>query len=144
MDFVKGVRCVLVGCVCLLVVGAAQAAPAVTLNGQPLTCPSPPVNQHGAVLLPMRTIFTALQAAVRWLPREQKLEARRGDQCLELWVGTPVASVNRAPVQLDTPPLLIAGTAYVPLRLIAQTFGASVRWDALSQTVAIEMQALTR
>lgn len=140
MNFATPVRMLLVGCVCLVAVGAGQAAPGVTIDGRPLVCPSPPVNYQGAVMLPMRSIFTALQAEVRWLPKEQKLEARRGEQCLELWLGTPVALVNRAPVQLDTPPLLIAGTAYVPLRLIAQTFGASVRWDQPSQTASIETQ----
>lgn len=140
MNLATAVHRLLVCGLCLVVVGAVQAAPVVTLDGQPLDCPSPPVNHQGAVLLPMRSIFTALQAEVRWLPREQKVEARRGGQCLELWLGTPVALVNRVPVQLDTPPLLLAGTAYVPLRLLAQTFGAKVRWVASSQTAAIESQ----
>lgn len=144
MSDTTALRVLLIACACLAAVGVGQAAPGVTLNGQPLVCASPPVNHQGAVLLPMRTIFTALQAEVRWLPEEQKVEARRGEQCLELWVGTPVALINRVPVQLDAPPQLIAGTAYVPLRLIAQTFGAIVRWEAVAQIAAIETQPLAR
>lgn len=113
------------------------AAPTIVMDGKLLPTPAPPVNRGGVILLPMRSVFQSLQANVRWLPAAHKIEARRGSDLVELWIGTPVAQVNRLPVQLLTPPLLLNNTTYVPLRFVTEAFGGTVRWDALSQTAFI-------
>jgi hypothetical protein len=100
------------------------------------------LNRLGVVLLPMRPVLEALGARAEWRPKEQKLQVRRGERLVELWIGTPVAQVDRVPVQLDVPPLLIDGTTYVPLRVLAQAFQALVRWDWLAKTVTISTSAL--
>lgn len=113
-----------------------SAAPMVVFDGTPLPHAAP-LCCAGALLLPLRPVFGAMQAQTRWLPKERKVEARRGEQLVELWVGTPVAQVNHAPVQLDVPPLLLNGQTYVPLRLVVEAFGGQIQWDASTQTATI-------
>lgn len=118
--------------------GVAQpAAPAIIVNGRPLQSPCQALNRDGALLLPLRVVFEALQAQVRWYPTERKIEARRGEDLVELWVGTPVAHANHNPIQLRVPPLIIAGVTYVPLRFPAEAFGGTVRWEPATRTVYI-------
>lgn len=126
-----------VGGLWLLTGALCQADPLVLVDGQPLA-EAAPLNHQGSLLLPMRAVFEALQAQVTWRAPERKLEARRGERLIELWIGTPVATVNRTPVQLQAPPRIIAGTTYVPLRLVCQALGATVRWDPQSRLVTIQ------
>lgn len=121
---------------CLLAsAGMSSAAPAVVVDG--VTLAAAPVNCQGTLLLPVRPVFDASQAQLRWFPKEQKLEARRGERLVELWIGTPVAQMDRVPVQLNTPPLLRDGVTYVPLRLVAEAFGGTVQWEPSRNRVVI-------
>jgi hypothetical protein len=118
---------------------AAPAQPPITVivDGQPLRTPAPVVNRQGVLLLPLRAVFEALHADVRWYPCERKIEARRGEDFLELWVGTPVAQINHSPLQLRVPPLVINEITYVPVRVPAEAFGARVRWEAERRRVVV-------
>jgi len=118
--------------------GAAVAqAPSVVVNGRALAPGHPVINQGGVVLLSMRDLCTALGATVQWYPSERKVELRRGETLVELWVMTPVAHLNHNPVQLASPPLLREGVTYLPLRLVGQAFGCAVQWDAATRTVTV-------
>lgn len=123
--------------ICSLGAAVAMAAPAIVVDGQVLKTDQPPINREGVILLPMRAVFEALAAQVQWLPRAGKIVARRTGYVVELWINTPVAQVNAAPVQLRMPPVLVEGTTYVPLRFVAEAFGGKVRWDGLSQTAFV-------
>lgn len=124
--------------------GAALAqspAPSVSYNGGPLPTRHPVLEQAGALLLPMRDLCAALGAQVQWYPSERKIELRRGDHLVELWVRTPVAQVDHNPVQLSLPPLMKQGVTYLPLRLVGEAFGCQVRWDAGARAVSLSTTA---
>lgn len=129
--------------VLLAVVIAAPALPApddsprVLINDQPLALTQPVINRGGVLLLPMRDVFQALGLHLVWHGPERKIEARRGETLIELWVMTPVAQVNSNPVQLRTPPVMVGEVTYVPLRLPAEALGAHVRWDPSSRTAHV-------
>lgn len=116
---------------------AATAAPTVVVDGKVLKTSQPVLNHGGVVMLPMRVVFEAAAAEVQWKPKLGKIVAKRPGREVELWINTPVAQVNGAPVQLRVPPTLIAGMTYVPLRFVAEAFGGTVRWDGLSQTAFV-------
>lgn len=118
--------------------GAALAQGAkVVVNGRPLAPSHPVVQRAGALLLPMRDVCAALGAQIQWYPTERKIELRRAGSLVEMWVRTPVAQVNRNPVQLAVPPLLVDGVTYLPLRLAGEALGCAVRWEAATRTVAV-------
>lgn len=129
--------------VLLAVLIAAPAIPApddgprIIINDQPLALSQPVINRGGVLLLPMRDVFQALGLQLVWHGPERKIEARRGETLIELWVMTPVAQVNSNPVQLRTPPVMVGEVTYVPLRLPAEALGARVRWDPSSHTAHV-------
>ncbi len=115
--------------VAVFVVSTSPAlAISVVVNGQQLSAQPPAVEIGGRVLLPMRTVFEALNATVDWNGATQTATA-----------GVGTASVDGQPVALDVPPRLIAGHTYVPVRFPAEAFGANVGWNQATQTVSISL-----
>lgn len=117
----------------------ATAAPQVVINGQPLVSSLTPLTISGTMLLPMRDVFEALQAEVKWFASERRIMAVRGDTTISLILGSRTALVNNTPVQLPVPPQLVGASTYVPLRFPAEAFGGTVRWDNATQTAFIDI-----
>lgn len=114
--------------------------PHVVVNGVLLQAPVQKMG--GSLLLPMRAVFEALQAQVRWYPAAQQIIATRGATTVQLWINKSVAIVNEQEITLATPPALAAGTTYVPLRFPAEAFGGEVKWFANLQTAVITITPL--
>ena len=127
------------GIVLLAVPGArAQAPIQVVLNGTPLRVNTPPVQVNGSTLVPMRDIFEALGASVRFDKATQTVYGQKGATAIVLPVGALAATVNGTPRPLPQAAQLVRGTTLVPLRFISEALGASVRWNPASSTVTIQ------
>lgn len=125
-----------------LVMGAmsftAQARPlSVELNGQPLDG-DPPLMQQGRVLVPLRNIFQALGAEVRFDAAAKTIRAQRGATVVELTLGQTAASISGRAVTLEVPAAALDGKTYVPLRFVAEALGSQVAWDGAASTVRIQ------
>ena len=118
----------------------AQAPPIkVVLNGSPLTFTgTPPLQINGSTLVPMRGIFEALGATVKFDKASQTVYGQKGATSIVLPLGALTATVNGQPQTLPVPAKLINGTTLVPLRFISQALGASVAWQPASSTVTIQ------
>jgi hypothetical protein len=112
---------------------------AVQLNGAPVTfSEAPPVNAAGSVLVPMRGVFEAMQAQVRFVASTNTIIATRGQREIQLSLGSTQAFVNGSPVALSQAARSIGGRTFVPLRFVADALGARVGWNAATNTVSIE------
>ncbi len=56
---------------------------------------------------------------------------------IKLVVDSTTAEVNGEEVTLDVPPTVINGRTLVPLRFIAESFGAEVGWDGETRTITL-------
>lgn len=125
-----------------LPLSAAAQTPApikVVLNGAPLAFTgTPPMQIKGSTLVPMRGIFEALGATVRFDKASLTVYGQKGATAIILPLGALTATVNGQPQTLPVPAELISGTTLVPLRFISQSLGASVVWDPLLSTVTIQ------
>ena len=110
----------------------------VHVNGRPLQPPATPLVERSRVLLPLRTVFTALGAAVRYDPRTGHIDVHRGLHFLRVTAGSRQAYVDNAPVTLDVPPLEHDGITYLPLRFVAESLGGHVRYLPQRNLIAIE------
>ncbi len=125
----------------LLLPSAAQAAPPirVVLNGQALIFSgTPPQQVKGSTLVPMRGIFEALGASVKFDKAAQTVYGQKGETAIILPLGALVATVNGQPHTLPQPAQLINGTTLVPLRFISESLGAGVTWNPATSTVTIQ------
>jgi len=98
----------------------------------------PPFTINGRAMIPLRFIGEALQAAVSWSDKEQKVTLEGNGKKAELWVGRNEAVLNGGRVQLDFPPMVLNGTTLVPLRFVGEFFGYRVNFESATQTITIE------
>ena len=110
----------------------------VKVNGKRLITDQPAVIQNGSTMVPLRGIFEALGASVKWDQKTQTITAVKGNRKISLTAGKKTASANGTAVKLDAAPQVSGGTTLVPLRFISQSLGASVKWDKGQRTVWIE------
>ena len=114
----------------------------VQLNGNSVNfSEAAPVNISGSVLVPMRGVFEAMNASVRYQAATRTIIAGRGNREIQLSIGSATAYVNGSPITLSQPARIINGSTFVPLRFVADALGASVRWESATSTVIINDEA---
>jgi len=112
----------------------------------------PYINKNNRVMIPVRKIAEELQGTVTWDAAKQTVSIHRPAQkfqwggfkdidraelTIELKIGEKSATVNGQTVALDTQAEIKNGRTMVPLRFVAENFGATVEWKAYSKTVSI-------
>ena len=98
-----------------------------------------PVIENDRTLVPMRAIFEALGAEVSWYPEDRTIVAVRGDTTVYMQMDDWYMSVNDEWIALDAPPRIVNDRTLIPLRAVAEAFGAQVGWDEATQTVTVEL-----
>lgn len=110
----------------------------VIVNQQPVAFNGAgPVMVDGAVMVPVRSVFQQIGGRVQWHPKTQVVEGARPGHMFRLRVGSDQALVDGSERTLSTPPQLIDGTTYIPLRFASQALGARVAWQGAHRTVII-------
>ncbi len=104
---------------------------------------SPATIVNGRTLVPMRAIFEKLGCEIEWDGETSTVTGRRlnagGDTytVIKLTIDDTTAYLNDTPITLDSPATLINSRTMVPVRFIAESLGATVEWDPISQTVCL-------
>lgn len=118
-------------------VALAQERPILLeVNGQPLTGDAP-IMQSGRVLVPLRSLFQGLGAEVKFEEATKKILAQRESTSVQLQLGNRLALVSGREVQLEVPAQAVQGRTYVPLRFVAEAFGAQVVWEGAQRRVRV-------
>ena len=115
----------------------AAAGIKVLLNGEELEFAQPPIIKDDRTLVPMRAIFEAMGASVEWDGNTKTVTSTKNDLLIRLSIGDHVMLKNGVEIYLDVPAQLIGDYTMVPIRAVAEAFGAIVEWDGDSQTVYI-------
>ncbi|MGC8789623.1 MAG: stalk domain-containing protein, partial [Caldisericum sp.] len=100
-----------------------------------------PFIDNGRTMVPIRFISEAFGAKVEWEPPKTVTVTFRDTQII-LQVGNLNASVRKkgTPAQhiiLETPPKIVSGRTFVPIRFIGEAFGATVDWEPTTKTIKI-------
>ncbi|ANY66819.1 hypothetical protein BBD42_10350 [Paenibacillus sp. BIHB 4019] len=120
----------------------AAGAISVLLNGSKVSFDKQePVNQSGRVLVPLRGIFEAFGAEVKWDAATKKITAVKDDRTVTLTIGSTTAYVNGTAVTLDVPASVVNGRTLVPVRFISEGLDMDAAWDAATATVKITSKA---
>jgi len=101
----------------------------VRLNGRAIDFDQPPIIENGRTLVPLRLIFEAMGASVDWNASTQRVTARLNNTTISMQIGNKTMSRNNQNIELDVPPKLVNGRTLIPVRAVAESFGASVNWD---------------
>jgi hypothetical protein len=98
----------------------------VILNQHPLRFDQAPIIENDRVLVPLRVIFEALGANVKWEQSTQTVTAVREDVTVALTIGSNILNKNGEQIALDVSAQLVNGRTLVPVRAVAEAFGAYV------------------
>ncbi|WP_339802336.1 stalk domain-containing protein [Paenibacillus sp. FSL R5-0744] len=142
---------VLVLVMTLFVVPVAQAAPvgqvaeiSIIVNDSVIPSDVEPVVHKGTALMPLRVLEDLLGVSLNWNSSTQTIAVFKGDASGTLIIGDPTASIKVGDVEekvtLDQPAKIIQNRVMVPVRFIAELFGAKVVWNSTMKTITISTQ----
>lgn len=138
-NFVKSLAVVLavLGAFLTLSISSRAASPSIKVLVDNKQLSQSGVMLNGATLVPMRAIFEALGAEVKWEGATRTVTATKGSTEIRLSLGKTDAYINGALKVLSTPAASVDGTTMVPLRFIGEALGAEVKWEGASKTVYV-------
>lgn len=119
------------------VVGHASQGPSVLVNGKTLTTDTPPVIEQGRVLVPLRAIFEALGADVKYDDKTGTVNAELDGVKMTLKIGDKTAVVGGKNITMDVPAKIVKQRTVVPLRFVSESLGATVDWNAAAMQVIV-------
>lgn len=118
----------------------AQAAVniSVLIDGVKLYTPQAPVMIQGRVMLPMRSIFEALDASVKWNQKTKTVTATKDGTTVILKINSKTATINNKTVALDVPAKNLKGNTMVPVRFVSEALGQKIGWNSKTKTVTVK------
>lgn len=139
---IRRLACILVLSVLLLSAsvtpGMVESTIRVFVHGQPVFFPDQqPVIVNDRTLVPIRGVFEALGATVKWDADAFSVTVQwRGNQAA-VFIGSTTAWVNGYQKVLDVAPRIIGDRTMVPLRFLAESLGLKVDWYERYRAVVI-------
>ncbi|REE92742.1 copper amine oxidase-like protein [Paenibacillus taihuensis] len=130
-------------CICLLLMLAAPASAAaadkqqqgltLTIDGTAIS--ASPIIQNNNVYLPLRAAMEHFGATVSF--SGQHIVIHRSGIELSMELGQSVVTINGERVTVTTPPILVKGITFVPIRFIANAFGYDVLYQPSAHQVLL-------
>lgn len=99
----------------------------------------PYIDSNNRTLVPLRFIAEQMGAEVTWNPETKEIVIKLGTSIVRMTIGQKEYSINGEIRVMDTVPLVREGwnRTMVPIRVIAETLGKSVEWDATNELVIV-------
>ncbi len=107
------------------------------INGEESFIDASPMIINQRTLVPLRFIAEAFDAEISYESATRTVTLTYEDTRIQLQIDEVLAFINGEQVELDVPPVIDRGRTFVPVRFIAETFGAEVSWDASTRQVFI-------
>lgn len=111
----------------------------VIVNNNRLEFDVQPIIVEGRTLVPLRKIFESLGAIVLWDGENRIVTASNDNNFIILPIDSRYATVSNRKIELDVAARIMEGRAMVPLRFIAESLGADVKWNHNTKTVSINL-----
>lgn len=113
----------------------------IIIDGVRLSTDQAPVMVKGRTMVPLRAIFEAFNATIKWNQKAQTVTATKDDTTIMLKIGSKTATINNKAVTLDVPGLNLKGRTMVPTRFVSEALGHEVGWNPKTQVVTITTSA---
>lgn len=114
------------------------------INGELYILDSEPyIKPPGRTMVPLRFISEGLGATVDYSPKVGKVEEvyiYYKDKKITLYIGKKEALIDDKKIILDAEAEIKKGRTFVPIRFIAETFGAKVDWETSTRKVTITLE----
>lgn len=101
----------------------------------------PFVDHNNRTLVPFRVTLEAFGAEVYWDQQTRTAYAVKDDVTVGVPIGKRYIYVNGERIENDTEAVIVHTRTYLPIRKVAEAFGAEVTWDGPAHTVRIQRPA---
>lgn len=109
------------------------------INGKFIASDPGPIQMKGTTFVPVRSLFESIGAKIGY--NNDSVTVTYGKQLLAFKVYSTKATLDGKSMQMPAAPLSYQGRTYVPLRFLAQAFGARVAWDNTIGGVDVQFPA---
>jgi len=109
-----------------------------SINGVNAIMDVAPYIKAGRTYVPVRYLGEALGANVDWDEATKTVTVTKGDKSVVLVIGSKVAKVNGADVQMDVAPEITNGRTMLPARWVAEGLGYAVGWNEVLKQVVVQ------
>lgn len=117
----------------------AQKQLSLRINGKFIASDPGPIQMNGITFVPVRSLFESIGAKIGY--DNDYVTVAYGKQNLAFKVYSSKATLDGKSVTMPAAPLSYQGRTYVPLRFLAQAFGAKVAWDNAIGGVNVQFPA---
>lgn len=125
-------------------ISAANASDiSVVVNGEKIKMDTPAVITDNRTLVPLRAVSEALGCDIAWDGEVRGITLTDGESLYFTWIDknygfkTSGAAIKES-FYMDVAPQIMNDYTMVPVRAIAEIFGAKVDWNGAAQTVTVE------
>jgi hypothetical protein len=87
--------------------------------------------------VPVRDLSEILGARVLYSAPTRRVSVSKGTTWIDLWQNDQQMIVNGKNISLATPVKNVKGVTMVPLRVVSETFGLTVQWDAKTKSITL-------
>lgn len=135
----KSVGAVLAACIITAASTAFAGSEEITviLDGSTLSFDVEPQIINERTMVPLRTIFESIGAEVEWDEQTRTITSKKDGTTVEMEIDSYDMYINGEAVTLEAAPTIIDSRTLVPVRAVAESFGADVSWEDGSRTVII-------
>lgn len=113
----------------------------VTYDGQTIDLDAAPEIINDRVMVPMRAIFEAFGAKVKWDGESKTITSKKKSKTITMTIDSCDMTKNDETYTFDTAPVIENGRTLVPVRAISDLLGLNAEWDEGSRTVKITTPA---
>lgn len=121
-------------------VSAATEVVPVYLNGSAIVFPAndaQPQIINNRTYVPIRATCDALGLSIDWNSKTETLTFAREGVVISHTMRSQIVSVNNEPLQFDTPSINRNNRTLMPIRMLGESIGATVDWNADTRSVHI-------
>ncbi|KOY14687.1 stalk domain-containing protein [Paenibacillus xylanivorans] len=108
-----------------------------TVNGTKKAIDAAPVLKNGTTYVPIKHVLDAFGGQASWDSKNQRITVVRGGKLIDLVVGQKEFIINGIRQSATVAPYVSGGRTLVPLRLVSEQLGLTVKWEQNTKTVTI-------
>jgi beta-lactamase superfamily II metal-dependent hydrolase len=120
----------------------------ISINGEQIQFNEPSgrpfLDENNRVQVPFRQTLEAFGAEVEWDSSAKTAIAKKGEITVKVPIGEDYIYKNGVKVANDTNSLIQDERTYLPIRIVLEAFGATVSWEAETQTVIVVTTSSTQ
>ena len=134
--------------VCTMAIGAVEVKMTIGemvgyVDGEAKELDVAPIIRDSRTMLPVRFVAESLGATVEWDGATSTAAITSEDIEIKITIGAEYAVVNNEAVKLDVPAFIENDRTYMPVRFVAESLGATVKWDGATSTATITLEEFT-